>query len=204
LLAFGYFLHWQAPPQQSVSFFGQWLSDFKFRLRLLIDLSRQFNSLSETSQKATNVDFSNINWLAVFVASISSFIIGAVWFGPKTFYPIWVKAQGREMPVQDGKSSGAEMALMFGGTYVGALVQVATLAVLLELARLANPTLGAGEGAFLGLVFGIGLGAFASLSHRFFGQANGNPYSALKVWLIEVGQDVLCLTIAGAIIGAWV
>ena len=153
--------------------------------------------------ESASMDFSNINWLAVFVASISSFAIGAIWFGPKTFYPIWIKAQGREVPADEGKSSGAEMALMFGGTYVGALVQVATLAVLIELARVANPALGWGEGAFLGLVFGIGLGAFASLSHRFFGQWNGNPYGALKVWLIEVGQDVLCLTIAGAIIGAW-
>ena len=149
------------------------------------------------------MDFSNINWLAVFVASLSSFVIGAVWFGPKTFYPIWIKAQGREVPVSEGKSSAAEMALMFGGTYVGALAQVATLAVILELAKLANPALGGAEGAFLGFVFGVGLGAFASLSHRFFGPANGNPSSALKVWLIEVGQDVVCLTIAGLIIGAW-
>ena len=87
--------------------------------------------------------------------------------------------------------------------HVGALVQVATLAVILELAKLANPALGGAEGAFLGFVVGVGLGAFASLSHRFFGQANGNPYSALKVWLIEVGQDVFCLTVAGLIIGAW-
>ncbi len=150
------------------------------------------------------MDFSNINWLAVFVASLSSFIIGAVWFGPKTFYPIWIKAQGREIPKNEGKTGAGEMALMFGGTYLGALVQVATLAVLIELARVANPAIGWSEGAFLGLVFGIGLGAFASLSHRFFGQWNGNPYGAIKVWLIEVSQDVLCLTVAGAIIGAWV
>jgi Protein of unknown function (DUF1761) len=153
--------------------------------------------------ESTPMDFSNINWLAVFVASLSSFVIGAVWFGPKTFYPIWIKAQGREVPVSEGKSSAAEMALMFGGTYVGALAQVATLAVILELAKLANPALGGAEGALLGFVFGVGLGAFASLSHRFFGQPNGNPYSAIKVWLIEVGQDVVCLTIAGLIIGAW-
>ena len=113
------------------------------------------------------------------MASISSFIIGAVWFGPKTFYPIWVKAQGREVPASEGKSSGAEMALMFGGTYVGALVQVATLAVLLELARLANPTLGAGEGAFLGLVFGIGLGA---------DQRHGN-HARTKREIIVSGSD---------------
>ncbi len=86
--------------------------------------------------ESTPMDFSNINWLAVFVASLSSFVIGAVWFGPKTFYPIWIKAQGREVPVSEGKSSAAEMALMFGGTYVGALAQVATLAVILELQNL--------------------------------------------------------------------
>ena len=150
------------------------------------------------------MDFSNINWLAVFAASLSSFIIGAVWFGPKTFYPIWVKAQGREIPKNDGTTSGAEMALMFGGTYLGALIQVATLAVLIELARVASPAISWPEGAFLGLVFGIGIGAFSSLSHRMFGQYDGNVYRSIKVWLIEVSQDVLCLTIAGAIIGAWV
>ena len=74
---------------------------------------------------------------------------------------------GKCQRVNDGKIfSGAEMALMFGGTYVGALAQVATLAVIIELAKATNQTLGLGEGAFLGLVFGIGLGAFASLSHR--------------------------------------
>lgn len=108
------------------------------------------------------------------------------------------------MPKNDGSTSAAEMALMFGGTYVGALIQVATLAVLIELARGVNPALGWGEGAFLGLVFGVGLGAFASLSHRMFGQYDGNVYRSIKVWLIEVSQDVLCLTVAGAIIGAWV
>jgi hypothetical protein len=150
------------------------------------------------------VDFSNINWLAVFVASLSSFVIGAVWFGPKTFYPIWVRAQGREVPKNDGKTSVGEMVLMFGGTYLGALVQVATLSVLIELAKSANQSLGWMDGAFLGFVFGLGLGAFASLSHRMFGQYDGNVYKSIKVWLIEVSQDVICLTIAGAIIGGWV
>lgn len=149
------------------------------------------------------MDISNINWLAVFAASLSSFVIGSIWFGPKTFYPIWIKAQGREVPTERIKMSGGETAVMFGGTYVAALIQVATLAILLELASAASVAIDWSSGAVIGLAFGAGLGAFASFSHRVFGQSDFKVYRALKVWLIEVGQDVVCLTIAGIIIGAW-
>jgi hypothetical protein len=36
-----------------------------------------------------------------------------------------------------------------------------------------------------------------------FAQPDAKVYKSLKVWLIEVGQDVVCLTIAGTILGAW-
>ena len=145
----------------------------------------------------------NINWLAVFVASLSSFVIGAVWFGPKTFYPVWMKALGRKWPAERVEMSGAETALLFGGTYVAALAQVVTLAVVIGFARLAAPGFDAGTGAIFGFVLSVGFGAFASLSHRLFGQEDHKGANALKVWLIEVGQDVLAVTIAGAILGAW-
>jgi hypothetical protein len=44
------------------------------------------------------------------------------------------------------------------------------------------------------LALGVGIAAFASLSHRLFGGEN------IKVWLIETSNDALNLTIAGAII----
>lgn len=144
-----------------------------------------------------------INWLAVFVASLSSFVIGAVWFGPKTFYPVWMKALGRKWPAERVEMSGAETALLFGGTYVAALVQVITLATVLTFARAAGATIEAGNGALIGFALAVGFGAFASLSHRLFGQADHKGANALKVWLIEVGQDVLAVTVAGAILGAW-
>jgi hypothetical protein len=144
-----------------------------------------------------------INWLAVFVSSLVSFAIGAVWFGPKTFYPVWIRALGREVPTERVEMKKGETALMFGGTYVGALVQVVTLAVIIALARAVDPSFGLVSGAAFGFFFSTGLGAFASLSHRMFGQANFKVYSSLKVWLIEVSQDVICVTIAGAILGAW-
>jgi len=146
--------------------------------------------------------FSQYNVLAVLVSSVICFIIGAVWFGPKTFYPIWMKALGREIPKERVKMSGGETFLMFGGTYLAALIQVATLGVIVAAARLLHPVTW-GTGLFLGFIFSVGLGAFASLSHRMFAQPDFKIYKSLKVWLIEVGQDVVCLTIAGAILGAW-
>jgi hypothetical protein len=49
-------------------------------------------------------------------------------------------------------------------------------------------------GASIGLALGVGVAAFASLSHRLFGGEN------LKVWIIETANDAINLTIAGAVI----
>lgn len=149
------------------------------------------------------MDTIHINWLAVFVASLSSFVIGAVWFGPRTFYPVWMRALGRTWPAERVEMTGAETALLFGGTYVAAFVQVASLAVVLTFARAAGGPIDAVSGALIGFALAVGFGAFASLSHRLFGQADHKGVNALKVWLIEVGQDVLAVTVAGAILGVW-
>ena len=144
-----------------------------------------------------------INWLAVVAASLSSFVIGAVWFGPKTFYPVWMAAMGRKVPTERVEMSAGSTFLMFGGTYLAALVQAATLAVIVSLAHSVDPALGAGGGAAIGALLGFGIGAAASFSHRQFAQENHNQFHAVWVWLIEVGQDIVCLTVAGLIIGAW-
>jgi hypothetical protein len=93
---------------------------------------------------------------------------------------------------------------MFGGTYLGALIQVTTLAVVVSLARAVDPSIGAMGGAAIGALLGFGIGAAASFSHRQFAQQNHNQFHAVWVWLIEVGQDIACLTVAGLIVGAWV
>jgi hypothetical protein len=144
----------------------------------------------------------NFNWLAVFTASISSFVIGAIWFGPKTFYPTWIRAMGREVPTERIEMKGGETALMFGGTYLAGLIQVITLELVILLADSAAPGFDWTTGAAFGFGLAVGFGAFASLSHRMFGQADHRVYRSLKVWIIEVGQDVVSLTVAGAILGA--
>lgn len=145
-----------------------------------------------------------INWLAVTVASLVMFIIGALWFGPKTFYPVWMKAQGRTIPTERIEMSTGSTVLMFGGTFVGTVIQAVTLAVILNLAQSVDPTIGALGGAAIGALLGFGIGAASSFSHRQFGQHNHKQFDAVLVWVLEVSQDIVSLTVAGAIIGAWV
>lgn len=144
-----------------------------------------------------------INWLAVTVASLLMFVIGAVWFGPKTFYPVWMKAQGRTIPTERVDMSTGSTVLMFGGTLVATVIQSITLAVIINLASTVDPTIGTFGGAAIGALLGFGIGAASSFSHRQFGQHNHKQFDAVWVWIIEIGQDVVSLTVAGAIIGAW-
>jgi hypothetical protein len=136
-----------------------------------------------------------LNWLAIVVATIAAFAAGAIWFGPKTFFPVWWKLMGKEAGADPG--ANANMAVVFGSTFVGALVQAFTLAVIIHFVAASDPAFGALAGGLTGLLVGIGLGAASSLSHRLFAGAG------FRVWLIEVGSDVVNLTIMGVILGAW-
>ena len=69
--------------------------------------------------------FEGLNWLGIFVAFLFSFVSGAIWFGPKTFYPIWMRARG----IASGQLSSQQNkpVILFGGTIVGILIQTLTL-----------------------------------------------------------------------------
>ena len=136
--------------------------------------------------------FNGLNFLGVLVAFIVSFASGGIWFGPKTFYPIWMKAKG--IPTGQLDSNQNKPALLFGGTIIGVLVQTLTLGLIVTSLQHAGLHIGISEGAFIGFSLGVGIAAFASLPHRLFGGEN------IKVWLIETTNDALNLTVAGAII----
>ena len=136
--------------------------------------------------------FDGLNWLGVFVAFLFSFISGAIWFGPKTFYPVWMRARGissGQLTTQQNKP-----ALLFGGTIVGVLIQTLTLGLIITSIQKHQSDFGILDGALIGLGLGVGIAAFASLSHRLFGG------ESLKVWIIETSNDAINLTVVGAII----
>lgn len=131
--------------------------------------------------------------ISVPLATIAIFVINAIWFGPKTFYPIWWAAMGKAPTKREDEDTSAKTMLrLFGGSFAAALAQ----AIVLFIAIFATGFNVAG-GALVGLGFGV-VAAGASLAHRLFGQ------QGYKVWIIEVGADIIALMAAGAIIAAFV
>jgi hypothetical protein len=136
--------------------------------------------------------FTGLNIVGVIVAFGFSFVSGAIWFGPKTFYPIWMK--GRGIPSGQLNSNQNKPVILFGGTIIGVLTQTLTLALVITSLQHAGTDIGITDGAGIGFALGVGIAMFASLSHRVFGG------DSLKIWLIETANDAINLTVAGAII----
>ena len=136
--------------------------------------------------------FTGLNFVGVILAFGFSFVSGAIWFGPKTFYPIWMKARG----IASGElnSNQNKPVILFSGTIIGVLIQTLTLGLIINSLQHAGTDIGITDGAGIGFGLGVGIAMCASLSHRLFGGEN------LKVWLIETLNDGLNLTVAGVII----
>ena len=138
------------------------------------------------------MSLSDIHWIAVFVSALVAIASGAIWFGPKTFYPAWSKAMGRSETEVPG--AGMNMGIVFGSTFLAQFFQALGLALVITMLK--EPT--GAKGAVVGLVVGIFIAAASSLGHRLFGG------QGFKVWALEVSNDVLNLVLMGIILGAWV
>lgn len=69
------------------------------------------------------MDLLEVNWLAIFVAAVSGFLVGGIWYGP-IMGKKWMGAVGlTEEDVQ-----GGNMTLIYGGAFVFALISSAMLA----------------------------------------------------------------------------
>ena len=107
---------------------------------------------------------------------------------------MWWKALGKSPDQQPGS---VNMFAVFGLTFVGVLLASLGLAMVISFANSAFGPIGWATGAFLGGLLGLLIGGGTSLSHRMF---SGQGF---KVWLLEVGNDVVALAAAGAILAIW-
>lgn len=141
------------------------------------------------------MSLASLNWLSIAGATLAAFVAGGLWFGPKTFFPVWWRAMGRDPEAKP--DTGMNMGVVFGSTAAAAFVQAVIVAWVCQLGRAADPGFSTLDGGLVGATLGVGLAAASSLSHRLFGGFG------FKVWLIEVASDALNLTIMGLVLGTW-
>lgn len=126
-----------------------------------------------------------INWLAVFVAALSAFPLGYLWYGP-----LFGKAWMAETGMTEEKARASNPAITYGGTFALALLQASTFAMFLGEIR--NP-----EAALYGLCAGLAwVGAAIGVQYLF-------EQRSFKLFLINAGYNTFAFTLYGAIIGAW-
>ena len=132
--------------------------------------------------------FAGMNYLAVFVAALAGFGVGAVWYG--VFGKAWLDALGKTE--DDIKGSGAAQALPFVTGLVADLVMAIMLAGLMG--HLGNISIRGGliTGFFVWVGFVI---TTMGVNHAFSG-------ASPKLTAIDGGHWLAVLLVMGAIIGA--
>lgn len=135
------------------------------------------------------MEFAGVNYIAVLIAAIASFLFGGVWYG--VFSARWLDAVGKTE--QDIKAAGRPLPVLFGLTIVAQLVMAWVLAGVIG-------HLGSGQvTAWNGLLSGLFVWLGFVLTTLLVNHAYQGAKSALTV--IDGGHWLGVLLIQGLIIG---
>jgi hypothetical protein len=132
----------------------------------------------------------NINWLAVIAAALSRFVIGGLWYSPALFSKAWM--QENNFTDESMKANPPNMVLIFGTTFILALIACVNLAMFLG-----GPETDAAFGMTAGALIGIGWIATSVGTHYLFER------KSMRHFLINAGYDVVAYIVMGLIIGIW-
>jgi len=128
-----------------------------------------------------------LNWPAVVVATIAAFMLGGLWYSKRLFGNAWMQ----EVGLTEETVNNANMARIFGGTFVLQIISAIALSAFL----------GSDSNWQTGLHTGLWVGLF------WIATAYGVTYlfeqRSLRLFLINAGYFVVLYAILGTIIGAW-
>jgi hypothetical protein len=133
------------------------------------------------------MNLSQINYLAVILAALTSFVVGGLWYSSLLFGKIWMKEAG----ISRENAKKSSMIKTFGLSFVLSLV------ICFNLAAFLGPESDFLWGMMAGGLAGIGW-ATASLGVLYLFEGR-----SLKLFLINGGYNAVNYIIAGGIIGAW-
>jgi hypothetical protein len=131
----------------------------------------------------------DVNYAAVIVATIISFILGVFWYSPLLFGRQWKASVGKSE--EELKKGGGALAYLL--SFFLWLVTTYILANIINFSG-ANTL---GNGMIIGFLSWLGFTASISLMHHKF----ENRGAAL--WLINSGYSLVAFLVSGALFGAW-
>jgi hypothetical protein len=134
------------------------------------------------------MDFSKINFIAVFAAALSAFILGGLWYSPLLFGKAWMRANN----FAETDVSSFSKARMFGWSFVFALVMSLNLAMFL-----AAPGTNVIWGIAAGALAGVG---WVAMAVAIIGVFENKSWAYIA---INGGYMILAFVGMGAILGAW-
>ena len=134
----------------------------------------------------------NVNILAVLVAAIVTFVLGAFWYSPLLFAKQWMQAQGyTPEKLEAMKKQGSTRSYL-----VSLLCYLVMAYVVALLASYTNST-SVAQGLWLGFLAWLGFAATIGLTANMF---SDKPIAA---WVIDAGYQLAYLLIMGAVLSVW-
>ncbi|WP_438351107.1 DUF1761 domain-containing protein [Paenibacillus sp. FA6] len=132
------------------------------------------------------IDFTQVNYLAVFVATVVTMVLGFLWYSPVLFGNQWIKQIGLK---KEEMSGGNPMTYIL--TALTALCGAFVLALMLTMIGEATIESGMNVGLLIGISISVKIGM------NFLFEKRG-----IRLYLITIGYHLVSYLIAGIIIGA--
>src|SRR2546422_2378916 len=134
----------------------------------------------------------NINILAVLVAAVLTFVLGAVWYSPILFAKQWMQAQGyTPEKLEEMKKRGVVRA------YAVSVACYFVMAYVLALFASYTTATSVVQGLWLGFLAWLGFTATTGLTGNMFSE---KPIAA---WVLDAGYQLAHLLLMGALLAAW-
>jgi hypothetical protein len=130
-----------------------------------------------------------LNWVAILVAAIASFLFEALWFS--VFLNEWIAGIGRTREWL--MSSGMSPALQYGVAILCAVIAAAVLSICIQ----ASGEQSARRGVLVGAIVWLGFVATSWATEYIF------EVRTLQIYAINAGFWLFDLVLMGAIVGAW-
>lgn len=135
----------------------------------------------------------DLNWLAVIIAAVAYYALGAIWYARQTFGSIWMDSIGWKPDPESGPQ-------MSTANLVLPILAFLVTAIALGMLAASTGTDTLAEGIVLGLVAGVGVATMITLVTAAYDPISPKP---MTWFFVTGGYHLVGILTASAIISVW-